>query len=326
MQERRWRPKFWNPFAENKSSFRAFFRGFFREMPLHMWSTAHVTKILEYAAARPKYFGFPDGQLCIVNPILLTKNLRSRQQGVTVFGSERGCKSIVVPLSCTGAPFDEYDCRLIEPLFKKNPSVEYIFLSSDCMPMVNQLVPVLSQLRHVKTLALPGWSDAIAIHKIVMACKHCEIVDAMSLESKEINWVNEASVQALCALIEMHPKLRAVLATRFYLAHWYAATLHSRCRFNVALMMDTCESGGLQWFFWYAVVFMLLIYGTAALRKMMPFEEYTCYVVQSLLLALLVVIGIARDHLRRRTVGRLWLHATKYVVLGLRRVAVRKLK
>ncbi len=320
MQERRWRPKFVNPFGENKSNYRAFFRGFFREMPLHQWSPTSVTRVLHYAATNPKRFGFPDRPTCIVNPLLLTRNIRSRQLGVSAFGIERGCKTIVVPPSTSGGPYDEVDAKLLEPLLKRNPSLEYLYLSRDCIPMVPHLIPALSQLRNIKHIVLPGWNDAVAIHKVVMACKQCEIIDSMSMEMVEQDWTNEGSVQALCTLIEMHPKLRVVLGTRKYLAHWYNATYFSRCKFNVALMMDTCEASVVLFAFWYVA--------TAAC---LCFVLYNCAVAmhfitgdfQRLIFVILLSCIAIGDFAVRRSRGRLWIHGTKCIITGLHRIAHR---
>jgi hypothetical protein len=255
-----------------------------------------------------------------VNPLLLTRNVRSKNLGVSVYGVDRGCKTLVVPPSSSGSPYDELDAQLIGPLFKRNPSLEYLFLSRDCIPIVTQLAPYLSQLRSLKSLAIPGWDNAAAIHKVVMACKNCEVVDTTSLDmSRSQDWNNEASVQALSTLIEMHPKLRCVLGSRAYLTQWYRATLFSRCRFNVALMFDTCEWSLLFSALWGVVCIYVVsqaIYRSLALLKLI--EDGTKNQKIAFLAVFPVVVGF--DHFKRKQYGRLWTHCTKVVVTTLYRL------
>jgi hypothetical protein len=129
---------------------------------------------------------------------------------------------------------DETDAKMIEPLFKWNPGIESIYLSYHCQSIAAQLSPLLSSCRHIKSMTLEGWDDAVAIHRVMMACRNVEVLDIRGPVDFYPDWRNERSVQALCTLIEMHPKIQCVHAGTFVLEEWMHATRLSRCAHNVA--------------------------------------------------------------------------------------------
>ncbi|ORC89743.1 uncharacterized protein TM35_000112770 [Trypanosoma theileri] len=323
MEPRYCRPKFFNPFVERRrvTSHLPIYRGFFRVMPLQRWSLNDIQSVLSYAAANPSLFGFPEQQTCIVNTAHFLPSHRSRLRGIFVFGAERGCKSIIVPASCNSENFDALDAKLLEPIFRWNPSVEYLYLSQNCQPMAMHLVPYLQRCTQLRTLTLEGWNDAVAIHRVVMACKHVDVIDAFSLDDPPREWKNELSVQALNTLIEMHPKLICVKATRVYLADWYEATLFSRCKHNIALVPFSCD-------------FVLLHYGLFLLFICIPAyivfrfvwwlledrctEAYISFfsVIASIIFFVSVIV---LDMSLWRTYGRAWVHMHKYLILARRR-------
>ncbi|KEG11870.1 hypothetical protein DQ04_02191020 [Trypanosoma grayi] len=323
MEPRRWRPKFYNPFTERRklTSYSPVYRGFFRVMPLHRWSLDDIQAVLGYAAVKPSLFGFPDQPTCIVNTAHFLPSHRSRSRGIWVFGVERGCKSIIVPASCNTEPFDALDAKLMEPLFRWNPGVEYIYLSQFCQPMASHLVPYLQRCTQLRILTLEGWNDAAAIHRVVIACKHVNVVDAFSLDDPPREWKNELAVQALNTLIEMHPKLICVKATRLYLADWYEATQYSRCKHNIALVPFSCDFVLLHY-----GLFLLLLCVPAyfAFRGVWWLLQDTCsqaYLSFWSVIATVVVFvaAIALDMSGWRSRGRGWVHMQKYFILAKRR-------
>lgn len=230
----------YNPFSGNKVLMRGgrrpIFRAFFRCMPLQRWSLGQIQAVFEYVAVEPSRFGFPPAATCVVNTAHLLPSARSRASGVYVFGSERGCKSIIIPSSCDARPFDRLDVKMLEPIFRWNPGATYIYLSLECQSVAHEIAAHLAKMRNINDITLEGWSDPIAIHKVMLACKNVELLDAYSIEDPPREWQSEAGVQALSTLIEMHPKLRGVCATRNYLNDWQAATSSSRCKHNVAMI------------------------------------------------------------------------------------------
>lgn len=323
MEPRRWRPKFYNPFTERKqhAGYPPLYGGFFRIMPLHRWSNSDTQKVLGYAAVNPSLFGFPDQPTCIVNPASFLPSMRGRLRGVMAFGADRGCKNIVIPGGCHQADYVDVDAKLLEPLFRFNPGVEYVYLAKECEPLTPQLVSLLSRCNQLHTITLEGWNDAVAIHRIVMACKQVDVVDTFSLDDPPREWKNEVSVQALCTLTEMHPKLRVVKSDRSYLTDWSGATQFSRCKHNVALLVYTCN---------YVALFSLLFWGLLAIpafltylvmRKLTkghfsPDYEFFWSVMAALgMFTTLMVV----DWLGWKTRGRGWVHLQKYFILAKRR-------
>lgn len=323
MEPRRWRPRFFNPFTESRrrSSHLPVYRGFFRVMPLHRWSLNNIQAVLGYAAANPSLFGFPEQPTCIVNTAYFLPSHRSRQRGIWVFGTERGCKSIVVPSSCNGGQFDAMDAKLMEPLFRWNPGVEYIYLSQNCQAMASQLVPYLQRCTQLRTLTLEGWNDAVAIHRVVIACKHVATLDAFSFDDPVRQWKNELSVQALNTLIEMHPKLICVKGTRVYLTDWYEATQFSRCKHNIALVPFTCDFVLLHYGFFLLLVSVVAY---AVYRETWWLLRDTCSRAYLPFWSALAAVGtftviVALDVAGWRSYGRAWVHMHKYVIIARRR-------
>lgn len=319
MEPRRFRKTFFNPFVEKKEANASIplFRGFFRAMPLHRWSGSHIQRVLAFAAVNPSLFGFPAKPTCIVNTIYFLPSYRSRLQGAFAFGYERGCKSIIIPSSCSDELFDSLDAKLVEPLFRFNPGVEYVYLSQSCQGMASCLAISLSRCPRLKELTLEGWEDAVAIHKVVMACKSVEVLDTYSLADPPRSWKNETCVQALTTLIEMHPKLRSVKSHRLYLADWLAATQFSRCRHNVALVTFVCDYVGML----YLVVLALLILPAFGAYKLVThcLKEYCSepyrffWGVMGFLSTM--AAGISADLLLGPHYGRSWVHMVKYGIL-----------
>lgn len=326
MEPRRWRPKFYNPFTERKKRlvYVPLYRGLFRTMPLHRWSMNDIQKMLGYAAFNPSLFGFPDQPTCIVNTAYFLPSLRSRLRGVWAFGTERGCKNIIVPHSCSNESFDALDARLIEPLFRWNPGVEYVYLSRHCQPMAQQLVSSLSRCPHLREVTLEGWNDAVAVHRVMMACKQADVLETYSLDDPPREWRNELSVQALTTLIEMHPKLRAVKSHRLYLTDWYEATRFSRCKHNVALIPFSCDFVLL-----FYGLFLLLVcvpaYGVYrlvyALAKDRLSAAYTWFWSVMAFIATFAAI-VMFDTMGWSSRGRGWVYVQKYVIFAKRRVDI----
>lgn len=319
MEPRRFRQVFFNPFVEKKirRDYLPLFRGFFRAMPLHCWSGSHIQRVLGFAALNPTLFGFPPKPTCVVNTIYFLPSYRSRLQGAFAFGYERGCKSIIIPSSCSGEPFDALDAKLIEPLFRFNPGVEYVYLSQSCQGMASYLSGPLARCPRLKELTLEGWEDAVAIHRVVMACKSVEVVDTYSLDDPSRSWKNEISVQALSTLIEMHPKLRAVKSHRLYLADWLAATQFSRCRHNVALVTFVCDYVGLL----YLIVVALLMFPASGVYILVTYylkgycsETYRFF--WGVMGFFFTIVGaLWLDLLFGPRYGRSWVHLSKYGIL-----------
>lgn len=319
MEPRRFRQAFFNPFTERKvvRDYFPLFRGFFRAMPLHRWSAFDIQRILAFTAANPTLFGFPQQPTCVVNTMYFLPSFRNRVQGVFVFGYERGCKSIIIPSSCSGEPFDTLDANLIEPLFRFNPGVEYVYLSLSCQEMAPHLASILARSHRLKELTLEGWDDAVAIHRIVMACKNVEVVDTYSLDDPPRFWKNEISVQALSTMIEMHPKLRAVKSHRLYLADWLSATQFSRCRHNVALVTFVCDYVGLL----YLIVLLLIMFPAYAVFRLVTrslkdlcTEPYRFF--WGVIGCVFTIAGaLSVDFFYGPRFGRSWVHLSKYGIL-----------
>ncbi|KAG5474300.1 hypothetical protein LSCM1_03080 [Leishmania martiniquensis] len=324
MEPRRWRPRFYNPFTERRcrTEYLPLYRGFFRTMPLHRWRINDIQKMLGYAALNPSLFGFPDQPTCIVNTAYFLPSLRSRLRGVRAFGTERGCRSIVVPHSCNGEPFDALDARLIEPLFRWNPGVEYLYLSRHCEPMSKHLLGFLSRCHHLREVTLEGWNDAVAVHRVMMACKNADVLETYSLDDPPRDWRNELSVQALSTLIEMHPKLRAVKSHRLYLADWYEATRFSRCKHNVALVPFSCD---------FVIVYYCLFLGLVCMPAYGAYslvyrlgegrlsDAYTWFWSVAAFVFTLAAV-VAFDSVGRSYRGSGWVHMQKYFIFAKRRV------
>eukprot|EP00796_Vickermania_ingenoplastis_P008353 gene8353-5851_t len=316
MEPRRFRQKFFNPFTERRKldGYHPIFMGFFRAMPLHRWSSGHIQKILGLAAAHPTLFGLPPQPTCVVNTLYFTPSSRGRvPAGLRAFGFERGCKSIVVPASCSGIPFDAVDVKAIEPLFRWNPGLEYAYLSHSCQGAAAQLAPVLARCPKLREVTLEGWSDAVGIHRVMMACKGVDVLDTFSLEDEPREWKNEVSVQALSTLTEMHPRLRAVKSHRPYLLDWQLATQFSRCRHNVALVVYVCDYVLLLYLLFLALLF-IPAYGTYQLVR----HVATGYLSDTYVLfwgvigfAATVGGGVLLDYLMAPRFGRCWTRTQK---------------
>lgn len=329
------RPKFYNPFSGNKVLMRGgrrpVFRAFFRVMPLQRWSLGQIQGVLEYVAVEPSRFGFPPAATCVVNTAYLLPSARSRSSGVYVFGSERGCKSIIIPGSCNAQPFDKLDIKMLEPIFRWNPGVTYVYLSLECQGVATEIAAQLSKLRYITDITLEGWSDPIAIHKILMACKQVELLDAYSIEDPPREWMTEAGVQALSTLIEMHPKLRGVCATRNYLADWYDATKTSRCKHNIALIPfgdDYVLIYYLLWAFGFWVVCWLLaaLLYDYVIVPLLDKEKRPIAVETVWFLSLATLFGsvIISDMILTPHYGRGWTRLVKHYILLMRYWALKR--
>lgn len=329
MEPRLSRPLFWNPFTEGKRKgfghSPSILRGFFRAMPMHYWSAHHIQIILGYAAAHPTLFGFPPQPTCIVNTAYLLPSMRSRTQGVWAFGVERGCKSIIIPASCSDEPFDAVDAKLVEPLLRWNPGVEYLYLSRSCQALGPALIPLLVRCPHLKEVTLEGWDNAVAIHKVMMACRRAEVLDTFSLDDRPREWKNELSVQALCTLTEMHPRLRAVKSHRLYLEDWLGATRYSRCRHNVAQIVFVCDWVILLYSF-FAILVAIPAFATyRLLRRFLSLTSLTeNYVFFWSTIAGFAVwmSGLLVDYIVCGKYGRAWVNLTKLSILARYRLEV----
>jgi hypothetical protein len=325
MEPRVQRSKFFNPFHEARKVVPHWpmYKGFFRSMPMHRWKLPHVEQVLEFAALRPSMFGLPHLPTCIVNTAHFLPSSRSVAAGVWVFGQERGCKSLVIPRSCNEEPFDKVDAKLVQNLFRLNPGLEHLYLSQSCQPMVPQLVPLLSRLRSLKTVTLEGWNDAVAVHKVLMACKQAEVMDGYSYDQVYPSWADELSIQAINTVVEMHPKLRAVEGSRNFLESWYTASKYSRCRHNIALIPATCMWSVCFGALSVAGMLLVCIYVYRlfawALGKV-PMIGQTAGVALGFFVGV-IVFGflVMDDHINRHHRGRHWMHVIKYAVLMQRR-------
>lgn len=304
------------------------YKGFFRAMPLHRWKLTQVEKVMEFAAARPSMFGLPHATTCIVNTAHFLPSSRSVNAGMWVFGQERGCKSLVIPRSCSAEPFDKVDAKLVESIFKLNPGLEHVYLSQSCQPMVPQLTPLLGKLRTLKSITLEGWSDPVAVHKVLMVCKHVEVMDAYSFDQVYPSWADELSVQAINTVVEMHPKLRSVEGSRNFLEAWYAASKYSRCRHNVALVPATC---GWSLYFAGIVVFGMMMVSIVAYRLsawlfgLVPPIGRTAGVFLGCMTGLATfALLLVDDHINRHQRGRHWMHLVKFIVMAQRRFHLRR--
>lgn len=192
--------------------------------------------------------------------------------------------------------------------------------------MTAQLIPQLSKLRNLTMITLEGWTDAVAIHKVMMICKSVEVLDLYSIDEQRRDWTNELSVQALTTLVEMHPKIRAVQGSRALLEKWYAATKYSRCKHNVALMPETCSFAV---FFITLYVTLMLFLATRiyafvdwllikVLKTREDVGDLSAFVIALVSFFFLLI----DDHVNRHRRGRTWVNLCKYLILFLRRVAL----
>lgn len=328
--EPRWqRPKFFNPFTEvaKVTPYRQWFKGFFRAMPLHRWSLRHAEEVLEFCAQRPSLFGLPDRPTCIVNTAHFLPSNRSKTAGVWVFGTERGCKSLVIPRSMSSEMFDTMDAKLVESIFRWNPGMEYLYLSRSCQPMYLEILPHLSRLRNLTRITLEGWDDAVAIHKVGMMCKSLEVIDTYTFDESRPDWHREVSVQAITTLIEMHPKLRSVEGSRNFLEAWFVATKYSRCKHNIALCPATC---GFSVCYMAIFTIAMLVVSCGAYRlyvellSRIPGVHYSAAVFIGFFASIATfVLLLVDDHINRHRRGRAWMQVAKVAVLAQRRWALR---
>jgi hypothetical protein len=328
MQERILRPKWINPFTRKSKGAlqKPWFEGFLRAAPLHRWSLSHITRILELVSKEPDLFGLPQRPTCVINTSHMLPSARSRQSGITVFGTERGCKTVVVPPSCSRHPFDATDAKLMEPIFRWNPSVELLFLSKSCEPIAHLLAPQLKPLRHLTTLVLVDWEDPAAIHKVVMACTNLEMLDTVCPDEQPKNWQSAVAVESLSDMIEMHRKLKCLTATADFLGSFYHATEFSRCKHNVALVGKWCRASRFFRAVWITnTVLACLMIGCATSVALYRFEirpdEKDWFRDFGPPIAGLVFAGlfVALDHFRFKHTGRGWTYWVRYLVLLRRR-------
>jgi hypothetical protein len=326
MEERRGRSKFVDPFTPKPQGdkTKSMFCGFLRSAPMHRWRLAHVVPILEFIARRPTLFGLPDATTCVVNTSHMLPSARSRRSGITVFGKERGCKTIVIPPSCSGHPFDDVDAKMMEPLFRWNPSADLVYLSKECEQIAPQLAQFISKTRTIKRVTMVDWESAAAVNRVVMACKSLEVVDVMSPDESSKNWHNEESVEAMCEMIEMHPKIRAIHGTQPYLHTIFDAVTFSRCKHNVALVPMWCRYARFykgMWFLSVTLIALAVAYMVhAVLEWVLPDRRYTRDAVW-----VVVFLGgsaaiMAIDYFRFKYSGRSWTFFARYLCLLRRRL------
>lgn len=332
MEDRRWRSqRFYNPFVRkpsSASSVRPMFMGFLRAVVIHRWSMAHNLALFEFIARRPLAFGLPDAPTCVVNTTALLPSARARNVGISVMGPERGCKTLVVPHSCSGHAYDATDAKMIEPLFRWNPSITTVFLSKDCEPIAAELGSYIAKYnqRQLKTLILPEWESASAINKIAMAPKTLEMVDLFCPQTTRKDWGNEVAVEAWCELFEMHPTLKGIQGTTDVLHTVSECTRFCRCKHNVALVPTAC-----LWTRFYAHVWFLLIcmcsYVIAAVLFELLSRQKDGMVPQVVIdfvfpvsLALIVIALVTADFLKLYGGGRSWTRIGKVWFLARRRL------
>ena len=320
MQERWLRPKFFNPFTEKPRNFdcRPMFDGFFRSAPLHLWSLNRVGKLLAFVAKRPSLFGFDNVPTCVVDPSSLLHSARSKSLGVASFGKDRGCKTLVIPASMTSDPYDVLDAKLIEPLIRWNPSLETVFLHKDCQPMAGELGRWLGKSRTIKKMILPDWDDPLAIAKVVMPCKHVEVIEVAKPDEAFKDWKNEAAVGTWCELIEMHPKLGSIRGGRDYISHVYQAIQFSRCKHNIALLDFGCNWSVWWWIGWLAgVVGFWWVAGLMEHRLAKSFLREKRQQDLSWLLFVFtgIVCTVLLDFFRHPYMGRSWVYYVRYGVM-----------
>jgi hypothetical protein len=321
MEDRRYRPKFWNPFTKKGENPYQPFKGWFRVVPLHRFRFATIAPVLQLVSLRPHLFGLPKQTTCIVNTWNLLHSARSRDEGITVFGPERGCKTVVIPPSCSGQAFDEVDAKLMEPLFRWNPSIETLYLSKDCEMIAGNLAQLLAQRqRLMKTIILVDWESAVNINKVVMSCKSVEEVDIMAPDETFKSWNNEVSIEAMCELIEMHPKLKMISGNNDSLGAIYTATRWSRCRHNIALIPTWCGFGQMYYQTWLVGVLMFSVLVAGIVYRLIRdyiapqsvgARDLTWLFV--LVATFTTIVGV--DYFRHQRVGRAWTYYVKYLVM-----------
>lgn len=324
MQERFLRPKFTNPFTPKNVPTRPMFMGFFRAAPLHRFGMGTITAILDLAAKRPEVFGLPDAKTCVVNTTYMLPSVRSRQHGITVFGTERGCRTVVIPASCSKHAFDVTDAKLMEPIFRWNPSVETLFLSKDCESIAPQLAALVRPLRLLKRVIMVDWEDPANINKVVMAARSCEEIDVMSPDEQFKNWNNEVAVESMCEMIEMHQKLRAIHGSVDYLSAVSNAVQFSRCKHNVAMVMEWCGWSRVFRATWtLGVAALWAAFGYAvwwAMQTAVPEYKLSREILSCALACMGAVAVIGLDHFRFRHTGRGWTYGVRWLVLARHRL------
>jgi hypothetical protein len=301
-----------------------YFNGLFRAAPLHKWSVRAVTSMLSLMATRPSLYGFEDQALCCINPVSLSRSARSRSQGITCFGVERGCKTLVIPASISRDPYDALDMKLIEPLIRWNPSLEVVYLDRDCQAISEELGKSLAKCKSLKKVILPDWSDPVAIKNVVLPCKSVTTIDVAHPDVTRKDWGKPEAVQAFCELIEMHPNVQSFRGHINYLREVYVAFQFSRCKHNVALLQSGCVYSGLfhmAWFF--GLVFFCHAVGLVlfeVMKKIWPerkgwrdFVWLVCFFGGTAFFSL-------TDLLRYPIVGRQWTYYAKYAVFLRRRL------
>ena len=322
------RPEWINPFTRKSGGAQQspIFEGWLRAAPFHRWNLVQISHVLELISKEPGLFGFPARPTCVVNVTHMLPSARSRQSGITVFGTERGCKTVVIPPSCSQHPFDSVDAKLIEPLFRWNPSVEILFLSKSCEPIAHEIGPWLKPLRQLKRVVLVDWEEPKAVNRIVMNCKNLEVLDTVCPDEQMKQWNNANAIQNLTELIEMHQHLKAVEATTDYLGAFNHAIEFSRCKHNVALIGKWCRFARLYRAGWMmGIIFSCLAMGigtsTALLRfEIRPEEKDWLRDFGPPVLAIVAATTIiVLDHFRFKHTGRRWTYYVRYIVLIRRR-------
>jgi len=318
------RPKFRNPFTRKDAGHQQspLFEGWLRAAPFHRWNLTQISQVLDLVSKEPGLFGFPARPTCVVNVTHMLPSARSRQSGITVFGTERGCKTIVVPPSCSQHPFDSVDAKLMEPLFKWNPSVELLYLSKSCESIAGEIGPWLKPCRQIKRAVLVDWEDPRAINKIVMNCKNLEVLDTVSPDEQQKTWNNAVAIESLTELIEMHQHLKAIEATTEFLGAFNHAIEFSRCKHNVALIGKWCRYARMYRGFWVIGIFTsCLAMGVGASVALLRFEirpERMDWLrdfgppVAGIVAAITIV---TLDHFKFKHTGRRWTYYVRYLVL-----------
>ena len=240
--------------------------GFFRIAPFHAFPHGQTVAVLDMVARHPNWFGFPnEPRTCVVNTAHFSEVAHRHQSGLFVLGLDRGCKTLIIPGSTDCAhEFSPRNAKQVEVILRRNPGIESLYLSRECQGMFRELVPQIQALAHLENLTMEGWDDPVAIHKVLMAAKRVQRPDFFSLDGdgkatqsllttslspNRESWRTPVGVQALCTLIEMHPRLKGIYGTRGFVTDWYAATQTSRCLHNVSLIPFGCN----YVLFWYGI-------------------------------------------------------------------------
>eukprot|EP00759_Apiculatamorpha_spiralis_P022345 PhF_6_TR26620/c0_g2_i1/m.38525 len=267
-----WRPAFWNPFSEggftNKDVINStkyqYFRGLLRSVPFN----AHHPFVLNVVTRKPSWFSLMSQPVCVLdinNPQFF-------------YGESRGCRTLVVP---TDPANNAAPTKAILRLMQFNPSMDNLWLGKshekDYKDIAKALTdPKASRLGlKVVRLTLCHWTDAKAIAAVTMALRNVEILDLYGVSDVPApDWASVAEdIQAICNLIEMHPKIRAVEGNQDVLTAFFHAVKESRCKHNVALVPVGDTWSSIWWLLWHLGV-MLFVWDLYHNMRKLAKEHY----------------------------------------------------